>query len=160
VFDHILLATDFSETSERAIELATGLARALGARVTVVHVFETSEAASPELALAAERTWPRAVDARAEIDRSVARLRARGVAAEGALRFGLLPDRLLETAREIGADLIVAGTHRRKGVARFWYRSVAEQVLRHSPIPILAAAPRDPDEVSSELANVVHLRRR
>jgi nucleotide-binding universal stress UspA family protein len=155
VFDHILLATDFSDTSDRAMELAAGLARPLRARVTVVHVYETSEAASPATAAAAERTWPRAIRARAEIDRNVDRLRARGVKAEGALRFGLLPERIVEVAREIGADLIVTGTHARKGVARFWYRSVAEQFLRHSPIPVLAAVPRDPDEVSSEPENEV-----
>jgi nucleotide-binding universal stress UspA family protein len=160
VFDHILLATDFSQASERAIDVASGLARALRARVTVVHVYEYSEAASPATAIAAQRTWPRVVRARAEIDRTVNRLRADGVNAEGALRFGLLPDPIVEIASEIGADLIVTGTNARKGVARLWHGSIAEQVLRHSPIPVLAAVPRDGDEDSCDLANVVQLRRR
>jgi nucleotide-binding universal stress UspA family protein len=157
VIDHILLATDFSDMSDRAMELAAGLARALRARVTVVHVYETAEAASPATAVAAVRTWPRAIRARAEIDRIVDWFRARGVKAEGALRFGLLPERILEVVREIGADLIVTGTHARKGVARFWYGSVAEQILRQSPIPVLAAVPRDCDELSCEPENVVQL---
>jgi nucleotide-binding universal stress UspA family protein len=160
VFDHILLATDFSDTSERAIELAAGLARALRARVTVVHVVEMSEAASPATALATERTWPRATRARAEIDRTVDRLRARGVKTEGLLRFGLLPERIFEVGREIGADLIVTGTRPRKGFARLWYRSIAEELLRDSPIPVLAAAARAREETSSEPENVVQLRRR
>jgi nucleotide-binding universal stress UspA family protein len=160
VFDHLLLATDLSETSERATELAADLARAVRARVTVLHVFETSEAAAPAMALAAELTWPGAIAARAEIDRTVRRLRAQGVTAEGVLRFGLLPERIIETARDIEADLIVAGTHARKGLARLWHRSLAEHLLRHGPIPILAAGPRDADEVSSVPENVVQLRRR
>jgi len=161
VFHHILLATDFSDASEAALELAAGLARAVGARVTVLHVCETSEARSPATARVAERTWPRAIRARTEIERAVDRLRARGVSAEGALRFGLLPERIVEIAREIGADLVVTGTHARKGLERFWYRSVAEEFLRHSPIPILAAVPRErDDELPCEPANVVQLRRR
>jgi nucleotide-binding universal stress UspA family protein len=166
VFQHILLTTDFSETSERAIEVAAGVARALRSRVTVVHVIETSGAASPASALAAERTWPRALRARAEVDRTVDRLRARGVQADGVLRFGLLPEPVVEVARELGADLVVAGTHARKGAARLWHGSVAEELQRHSPVPFLAVVPRaaagraDGEGEARVPANVVELRRR
>jgi nucleotide-binding universal stress UspA family protein len=157
VFHHILLATDFSGASERAHELAASLGRALRARLTVLHVYESADATSPAMAVARERSWPGAIRARAEIDRTVDRLRAGGLKVDGALRFGILPERIVEAALEIGADLIVTGTRGRKGLARVWYGSVAEAVLRHSPIPVLAAVPRERDDVSCEHENVVQL---
>jgi nucleotide-binding universal stress UspA family protein len=160
VFQHILLATDFSEASERAVELAAGLGRALRARVTVLHVYPSASATPPQLAAAA-RAWPGAIRAQARIDRTVDRVRARGVEADGMLRFGLLPERIVEVALELAADLIVVGTHGRKGLARMWYGSFAEEVLRESHIPVLAAVPHDrADDVPYARDNVIELRRR
>ena len=169
MFRHVLLATDFSEASDRALDVAMGLARAVRARVTVLHVYETGDVTSPGGAAAAERTWPGAIRARAGVERAVGRLGARGVSAHGILRFGLLPDAIVEVAHEVGADLIVTGTRARKGLARAWHGSVAEGVVRHSPIPVLTAAPvptgvpRDGGAVSREAEmpdNVIRLRRR
>ena len=160
MFQHILLATDFSDASERAAELAAGLGRTLRARVTVLHVYDCASATSPALTAAA-RAWPGAIRAQAQIDRTVDRLRARGVQAHGMLRFGLLPERIVEVALKLGADVIVVGTHGRKGLARFWYGSFAEEVLRESHIPVLAAVPLDRgDDVSYARDNVIELRRR
>jgi nucleotide-binding universal stress UspA family protein len=134
VFDHVLLATDFSSASERALEAAAVLARDLRARLTVLHVYPVFST-SPEIA---ERTWPGGIRSRARLDRVVDDLRGRGLHVEGALRFGHPPGEIVEVAIERGADLIVTGTHGRTGLARIWYGSVAEQVARRSPIPVLA----------------------
>jgi nucleotide-binding universal stress UspA family protein len=138
-FDHVLLATDFSDVSERALEPAAVLTRALGARLTVLHVYAASPSTVAATAPAvAERTWPGAIRARACLDRTVMRLRARGLQVEGVLRLGLPPEQIVAGAVERGADLIVIGTRGRKGLARIWYCSVAEQVVRRSPVPVLA----------------------
>ncbi len=134
MFDHVLLATDFSSATERALEAAAVLARDLRARLTVLHVYPVFSA-TPEIA---ERTWPGGIRSRARLDRVVDDLRGRGLHVEGALRFGHPAGEIVEVAIESGADLIVTGTHGRRGLARIWCGSVAEQVTRRSPIPVLA----------------------
>lgn len=138
MFRHVLIATDFSDVSERALEVAARLSRALGARLTVLHVYGVSPAtmASADAAIA-ERTWPGAIRARARLDRVVDRLRASGLDVDGALRLGFPPEQIVEGALERDADLIVTGTRGRKGLARLWYPCVAAEVVRSSPIPVL-----------------------
>ena len=165
MFDHVLLATDFSSASEPALEAAAVLARDLRARLTVLHVYPAFSP-TPDIA---ERTWPGGIRSRASLDRIVNDLRGRGLAVEGALRFGHPPSEIVEVALERGADLIVTGKSGRRWLARIWYGSVAEEVARRSPIPVLAlpipttsgAAPGrqrvGPDEVIRD--NVIHLRR-
>jgi nucleotide-binding universal stress UspA family protein len=159
VFHHILLATDFSEASERALELAAGLGAAHRARVTVLHVYPSYDAKMPEVAVASARKWPGVVRAQAKIDWIVERLRARGLKAEGALRFGILPERIADVARELGADVIVTGTRARKGLAHWWYGSIVEELLRESRVPVLAAVEHDRDDLPLERDNVIQLRR-
>jgi nucleotide-binding universal stress UspA family protein len=150
VLRHILVATDFSSASERALDLAAHLTRAHRARVTVLHVYEPSTCGTP--AAVAERTWPGAIRARANLDGLVRRLERGGLRAGSALRFGAPPEQIVEAAIEGGADLIVTGAHRRTGLARVWYRSVADEIVRASPIAVLTV-PREVDAV-------VHLPRR
>ncbi len=138
MFRHVLIATDLSDVSERALDVAAGLSRALRARLTVLHVYEASlSMVAGADAAVAERTWPGAIRARARLDRAVDPLRASGLDVEGALRLGFPPEQIVEGALEREVDLIVMGTRGRKGLARLWYPSVAAQVVRSSPIPVL-----------------------
>ncbi len=151
MFRHILLATDLSDASEHALEHAVGLASALRARLTVLCVYEVSASTLAGTGAAvAERTWPGGVRARAALDRIVGRLRARGIRVEGVLRFGSPDAQIIEVAAEARVDLIVTGRRRRKGFARLWYGSVAEQVVRASSVPVLAVP-------GGERGNVVRL---
>jgi nucleotide-binding universal stress UspA family protein len=134
VFEHVLLATDFSDASERALAAAADLTGALRARLTVLHVYPLHTTTTG----VAERTWPGGIRARARLDRVVAGLRARGLRVDGALRFGFPPEQIVQGALETGADLIVTGTRRRRGFARMWHGSVSHEVARDSPIPVLA----------------------
>ena len=129
----ILFPTDFSDHSERALELARALARDYGARLVLLHV-----AAPPELASEAAlvfRVWFE----QAELKRKLRRL----VAAHANLRpehcfeQGDAAAEILRVAREERADLIVMGTHGRTGLGRLLMGSVAEQVLRRAPCPVL-----------------------
>jgi nucleotide-binding universal stress UspA family protein len=139
MFHHILLANDLSSASERAGWVAADLARAHGGRLTVVHVYEATASTLGGTAPAvAERTWPGGIRARRALDRIVERLRARGVRADGSLRFGVVTDQLFAAASERRVDLIVMGTGQRRGLARVWYGSVAERVVRNATVPVLA----------------------
>jgi nucleotide-binding universal stress UspA family protein len=139
MFHHILLATDLSLASDGALGVAAALTRASGGRLTVVHVYEATASALAGTAPAvAERTWPGGVRARRALDGVVDRLRARGLRADGSVRFGMVADQIFDAALERGADLIVMGTGRRRGLARVWYGSVAERVVRGATVPVLA----------------------
>jgi len=139
VFDHILLATDLSEVSEGAFRIASALARAHASRLTLLYVYEVSAhtlAGMPDAE--AERTWPGPIRVRGELDAIATGLRATGVRADAVIRFGDAARRIAEVAREERVDLVVTGTHGRSGLARLWYGSVAEQVLRSCGMPVLA----------------------
>lgn len=154
MFRHILFATDLSGASEPALRVAAALARAHAARLSVISVYEVTAFAladtAPEVA---ERTWPGGIGTRRSLDRVVERLRARGLRAEGLLRFGAVAEQIFDAAAARGVDLVVLGAGRRRGLARVWYGSLAERVLRGAAVPVLAvpgAGSRD---------NVVRLRR-
>ena len=139
MFQHILLATDFSEASEGAFRIATALARAHAARLTVLYVYEVSAqtlVGTPEEE--AERTWPGPIRVRELLDCLVTGLRATGLRTDGVIRFGRASRLIAEVARTERVDMVVTGTHGRSGLARLWHGSVAEEVLRRSGAPVLA----------------------
>lgn len=144
MFHHVLLATDLTEASARAQETAAELAVTVRARLTVVHV-----CAAPAFALAGtsetgvDLVGPCADAANAAVARVLWNLRKRGVEAEAVLRVGVPWEQIVTVAQELGADVIVTGTHRRHGLAHAVYGSVAERVLQESTVPVLAV-PRAP----------------
>ncbi len=138
MFQHILLATDLSETSENAFHLATDLARAQAARLTLLYVYEVSaHTMDGTFESEAERTWPGPVRIRGELDALATGLRATGLRTDAVIRFGDAAQRIAEVAREERVDLIVTGTHGRTGFRRLWHGSVAEHVLRRACAPVL-----------------------
>jgi nucleotide-binding universal stress UspA family protein len=118
----MLFATDFSETAEHAGRYAAELARALGARLHVLHVAPRYGVA----AAAAER-----------VDAEGAALARTGVETEGALLTGHAAAGIVRYAREHGIGLIAMGTHGRTGVSRALQGSVAEAVVRRAGCPVI-----------------------
>ena len=133
----ILVPTDFSEQAERALSAATSLARALGAKLHVVHVGPDvpyfGPPFAPGLAFANELT----AASRKEFDAYMAAVRERGIEAAGTLAIGVAHVEIIRVAKDIGADLIVMGTHGRSGFQYLLLGSVAERVVRTSPIPVM-----------------------
>jgi nucleotide-binding universal stress UspA family protein len=129
----ILHPTDFSEQSQCALRLAGALARDHGARLVLLHV-----AAAP-VAFYTEGVFvPAPSDPHDEERRQLEQLEVPGAApAERRLAEGNPPSEILRVAEETGADLIVMGTHGRTGLARLLMGSVAEQVVRRAPCPVL-----------------------
>ncbi|MDQ7820337.1 MAG: universal stress protein [Armatimonadota bacterium] len=136
----ILAATDFSPGAERALLWARTLADAFGAELVILHVLDLSLAGAAGLPteLAAMPAVGQLMDRlRSEASSEMTKLAARHPRARTLLREGSPRTTILDVAREVGADLIVVGTHGRTGLAHVFFGSVAEHVVRHSPVPVL-----------------------
>jgi nucleotide-binding universal stress UspA family protein len=145
-FKRILVPTDFTETSELAIEWALSLAERLGSWVTVMHAYEIPIVGFPDGALVATADIAtRIADAsRAGLESAIAKRQGRKVKVDGILREGVAWEEINLVADEIDADLVIIGTHGRRGLARALLGSVAENVVRTARRPILTIhGPRD-----------------
>ncbi len=134
----ILVAVDFSDSSEAALEYAVGLAKPLGARVVVVHCYELPVYGFPDGALVASVEVATRImnGAQAGLEGMVKRYTDE-VRIETVLRQGVAWEEVKAVAEETGADLVVIGTHGRRGIARALLGSVAEKILRTSTVPVL-----------------------
>jgi nucleotide-binding universal stress UspA family protein len=140
MYKRILVPVDGSETSNRAVVAALQMARENGGRIRLVHALDelaylSGYEYSADLLKAARDQGSRVLE-----DAQVM-ARAAGVPADGKLvetagrRLGEL---VAEEARNWEADLVVVGTHGRRGMSRILLGSGAEQVLRLAPVPVLA----------------------
>jgi nucleotide-binding universal stress UspA family protein len=139
-FKHILVATDFSGSSERALDIAVKLATAFGARVTLLHVWELPVYPYMDFVLSSTELM-QSVEQAAQNRLSAAldELQKQIPAARSLLKMGIPWEQILATAKEEHADVIVMGTHGFRGVKHLLLGSVAEKVVRLAPIPVLTA---------------------
>jgi len=134
----IVVATDFSEQARRATDYAVELARKVDARVFVVNAFQAPALAVPELGAAYSGAAEQAADtAQQELDELILGYGAARVPIEGVLRCGEAVDCIVSLAKQVSADMIVVGTHGRKGISRAVLGSVAESVVRNAPCAVL-----------------------
>lgn len=138
-FRHVVAATDFSACSNVAVDAAIELAQRYDAALTLVHVVEI-----PSYAYAGMETMP--VDlvtpvheaAREALQKALTEAQQRIPTATAKLEPAGVPwQRIVAMVREAGGDLIVMGTHGRTGIKHALIGSVAERVVRHSPVPVL-----------------------
>ncbi len=132
----VLAPIDFGDASARALIVADGLARRHGAVLSVLHgdILEAPIYFTHEQAAAIEDERHSAADA---MRREMARFVRAVVAGPAEVNFieEAPATAIVESAAH--ADLIVMGTHGRRGASRWWLGSVAERVVRESPIPVL-----------------------
>lgn len=136
----ILVATDLEpdSASARALDLAIDLATGFGAALTLVHVHEFPAVAYPHAAVNFASLQASVLDAASEaLVAFAASVRERFPQAKSVLRRGRPWEEILAAAAEYRADLIVIGTHGRRGLSRALLGSVAEKVVRLSPVPVL-----------------------
>ena len=132
---HILVPTDFSETSELALAAAVELARTFRARLTLLHVWSV-----PNMGYAEGLTWPLGAmeeAAQVALEEVQARTRTMAVETDSIIKSGAEWEQIIDVTKARGIDLVVMGTHGRRGVARVLLGSVAERVVRLSPVPVL-----------------------
>jgi len=129
---HVLVATDFGAASARALEVAAEIATRFDARVTVMHAIEDLSYASP-CSIPPEVRQSAAF----RLDETVRHIRPQVPVVDGMLREGFAWHEITEAAREIGADLVVVGSHGQGEGHRFLIGSVAEKVARVCAAPVL-----------------------
>lgn len=135
--DRIMVPVDFSDCSLDALEYAVAVAQRAQASVMLLHVMEpVSYGLDFTVPLPAARESKREVLTE-RLAGLVAALDAANVKSESLVRGGLPRDSILDAARAWSADLIVMGTHGRRGLSHALYGSVVESVLRKSHCPIL-----------------------
>jgi nucleotide-binding universal stress UspA family protein len=135
----ILVATDFSEHSARAVRAATSLAQRFGARLHLVHAFGLPVVtASPyDVVLTGGILDEARAQARRSLEEAAQEPRAAGVEVEVHLAHTPAPEAITEQAQELAADLIVMGTHGHTGLKHALLGSVAERTLRTAPCSVL-----------------------
>jgi nucleotide-binding universal stress UspA family protein len=134
----ILLATDLSSASANAEELAFELATRLGGALLLVSVIDPRGLWLPTGGY--RQRMDQARDARQIAAQGIVdRARREGVAVRTLIWEGDPGEAIVEAAIAEGVDLIVVGSHQRRGVDRLVMGSVSEQVVRTSPVPVVVA---------------------
>lgn len=134
-FDTVLVATDGSECAEGAVERAAAIAAADGATLHVVSVVELAAYGPDAHASLNIDTFEERAESAVEAAREVAE--SHGVDVETHVEYGGVHDNILRAIEASDADLAVLGTHGRTGFDRYLLGSVAEKLLRTSPVPVL-----------------------
>ncbi|MFN4180703.1 MAG: universal stress protein [Armatimonadota bacterium] len=123
----LLWATDFSETSQAALEWGVELAQLTRSEMTLLHIAEAAEATDPKLA----------EEHRQKLEEIAEQLRQKGLTSTALVRPGQAAQTIVQTANEVGADLIVLGAHGHTSFREKLLGSTTEQVLQTSPVPVL-----------------------
>ena len=141
MYPNILVPVDGSETAARALREATQLARSLSSRIRLIHIVNSTPWVSQgapgviEELLTQMRSTGESI-----IHEAKTTVRAAGIDVDDRLieavgeRAGEL---VVSEARDWPADLIVCGTHGRRGLKRLLMGGDAEYIVRHSPVPVL-----------------------
>jgi nucleotide-binding universal stress UspA family protein len=143
-FEHILVATDFSDISQRALEYAKTIAKQKNSELLLVHVSPPVNLITPpEGAWIDECEVQRHMEER--LEQSGAALRSEGYRARAISITGALYDELISAINQYKVDLIVLGTHGKRGLERLLLGSDTEAVYRHARCPVLCVGPAVPD---------------
>src|SRR5262245_4335673 len=138
-FKKILVPVDFDEPSHRALAYAVALAKPLGAEIVVLHAYELPYYGFPDGALiaTAEMAGRILAGAQSGVAEMLDDHEGSGIAIKSLVRQGPAVEEIEKVASEIGADLIVMGTHGRHGLKRALLGSVTEAVVRTARLPVL-----------------------
>jgi nucleotide-binding universal stress UspA family protein len=145
MYDHILVPVDGSSAAADAVDHAASLAAIHGAELHLVHVVEpqvAADAAGVDIVSVLEESGREAL---ADAEASAASVGVETVTTE--LLEGQAHREIVEYAETNDVDLIVMGTHGRTGLGRLLLGSVAENVVRTSPVPVLTTR-EHPDDAA------------
>jgi nucleotide-binding universal stress UspA family protein len=144
-FRHILFATDLDDSSAGALQVALDMASSMKAELSVVHVCELGGYTAAAMCEAGgDLASPLVDEAQRALERLVERADRDGVHPRAVVKLGAPWHEIVAAAQEQGADLIVMGTHGRRGLAHVLLGSVAEKVVQTSPVPVLTVRQPDP----------------
>ena len=153
MYKSILVPLDGSEASDDGLQQAIELARGNQTTLHLLHVidsfpmmFELSSQTSFETMKQSLRSWSEGM-----LETARRKAAEQGVNAQVIVReliTGRVSDTIVDVARDAACDLIVMGTHGRRGVRRLTMGSDAEQVVRSSPVPVLLVRHEDAKSAS------------
>jgi nucleotide-binding universal stress UspA family protein len=154
MYKRIMVAVDESFMTSQVMEAAIELAKATGAQVAICHAIDETILAQREVAMmlpnSVGKTEARMrLGAQGFLDRLLETARAAGIEAEIKLvesEQKHVSDMLIDAAGEWQADLLVVGTHGRRGIERFFVGSVAERLVRKGQTSLLLVRGEEPDE--------------
>ena len=147
MFEQILIPTDGSKPAEHAVEQGVALAAEHGATVHAMSIVEPiplggfTSGPEPSSAEHGKVVEEQRIEAQKAIDTVVEYCERHDVPVVEALTYGTPSDEIIEFAEDEGMDAIVMGTHGRSGAQRLIIGSVAEKVVRRSPVPVLTVRP-------------------
>ncbi len=141
MFSHILVPLDGSPTSESAVAKAIAMAKAFNSRVTLLSVIDIYTFAGLGIDVASGQSdylSAATTEAKLAVHSALQLCEAEGVSATPSITEGqAVYKSILATAESSGVDLIVMGSHGRKGLEKLVLGSVASQVLSHTHLPVM-----------------------
>jgi nucleotide-binding universal stress UspA family protein len=137
-FKRILVPVDFSDCSKEALRCAVPLARHFGATLLVVHVVQPNYPADPCLVSQYEQFESSLIDSsQGWLEKMVREIVPPEVPSQLVVRTGHPAVEIVRAAAEMRADMIFISTHGYTGIKHVVFGSTAENVVRHSPCPVL-----------------------
>jgi universal stress protein A len=143
-YQNLLVPIDFSELSKKTIDYATQMAAFTGARIKILHVFQIPDyPAAFYQGLYVEHEQVKihvetpTREANVQLALVAEQIRAKGLEVQAELRLGNPYEEIVDEAKEMGADLIVIGSHGYRGLERLLLGSTAERVVQYSPCAVL-----------------------
>jgi len=154
MYKRIMVALDQSFMTDRVLGTALELAKSTGARVALCHAIDETLLAQRDVAMmlpnSVGKTEARMrLGAQGLLGRLAETARAAGIEVEIRLvesEQKHVSDMLIDAATEWQADLLIVGTHGRRGIERFFVGSVAERLVRKSQVSLLLVRGEEPDE--------------
>jgi len=136
--EKILCPVDFFPASDEAVTYAAGLAANYDASIHLLHVVTPIAVGTYEYAIDTDEIM-RSMEEKSmeQLNKLVARVKKAGVAVTSELRTGDVYEEIKGSIVDVKPDLIVMGTHGRRGVERWFIGSTTEKLLRHSPVPLV-----------------------
>ncbi len=135
----ILVAIDDSQCAEQAVQMISSHFPTQGTEVRVLNVLQPIVLTAPPQMSAwyTPELEPQAKEARELVQRAAEKLAGAGFKVDTAVEKGDVRLKIIDSAADWGADLIVVGSHGRSGISRLLLGSVAEFVARHAPCSVL-----------------------
>ena len=158
MISHILVAIDHSAASHRAFDTALGLAKDLGTELSLVHALDVFDPASPQrprvlvngysmdldrlLRESYERQWAEFVDRyESLLKQKQEEASVVDVSANYRQPYGRPGPAICQAAKEVHADLIIVGSHGRKGLSEMILGSVSNYIMHHAPCSVMVIHP-------------------
>src|SRR5262249_31861413 len=141
-FKNIVVATDFSEVSRRAIEVAADIASENDSELYVLHASPPEPRLAVPLDPVPSALDPEVTHARESLDKLGKSQRFKSLHHEEIVERGPVWDVVEDVCERKRADLLVVGTHGRTGIRKLVLGSVAEEIFRRASSPVLTVGPR------------------